>query len=481
VADADDDGDDGAPDPDSESAADPAADPSAQLSAIRNAAVMGGRLIALPGRVRRWVEVVIPQTPEYHPTRPRRVWLYTVYIMRRWLVEDGAGGMAAMLTLHTLLSTIPSIGIALMFVARLDMDSRDTFLREFFRSLVPQNDRADQLASGAMELAHNVSVSNLGTWGFVATIFIAFALYSTLERTFNRIWRVLRRRNLLVKFTMFYTLATLGPALLIYSLAQPYISGVAQVASIPALLTAGGLVLLNRYMPNLYVAWVPALAGGLVSAVLLEIGKFGFGYYATRFALQTYEGVYGPLAMLPILVVWSYLSWMVILFGAELTFVVQRRRAIGRQGFVNRYIRERTEVGMDSGRTAARLLLAVCDHYSRHGAETPTTLLADRFRLSVDRVGELLHELERHGFVIETEGEDDAWVPARPLEQMRVVAVLELFEREAAALPRADRLGEIFADLDTTRANVVGTLTFSDLVAHGRSTPADEEVDSLSR
>lgn len=442
--------------------------PAAAVSAIHRAAKMGGWLIALPASVQRWVQVVVPQLPETNPPKGRRVWLYTVYILRRWLVEDRAAGMAALLTIHTILSTIPSIGIALMFVARMQLQSRDAFLRDFFRSLVPETERADELAAGAMDLAHNVNVSNLGPWGFVVTIFIAFALYSTLEKTFNRIWRVLRRRNLLVKFTMFYTLATLGPALIIYSLAQPYVSGVASVAWWPALLTAIGLVLLNRYMPNLHVHWRAAVAGGLLSAVLLEIGKYGFGYYATRFALQTYEGVYGPLAMLPILVIWSYLSWMVILFGAQFTFVVQRREAIGLQGYVNRYVRERTEVGMDSGRTAARLLLAVCDHWSHHGEETPTTLLADRFRLSLDRVGELLHELRRQGIVIETEGEEDAWVPARPLEQLRVVEILELFEREAAALPRADRLGEVFAELDTVRANVVGNLTYADLVASDR-------------
>ncbi len=446
-----------------------APEPAPAVSAIRRAVRVGGWLLRAPESVRRWVQLVVPQVPEDEPTRARRVWLYTVYILRRWLVEDRAAGMAALLTIHTMLSTIPSIGIALMLVARMQIDSREEFLSEFFRSLVPEHERAEELAAGAMELAHNVSMSNLGPWGFVVTIFIAFALYSTLEQTFNRIWRVLRRRNLLVKFTMFYTLATLGPAILIYSLAQPYVSGVAQFVGWPTLLTAIGLVLLNRYMPNLYVQWRAAIAGGLLSAVLLEIGKFGFGYYATRFALQTYEGVYGPLAMLPILVVWSYLSWMVILFGAEFTFVVQRRKAIGLQGYVNRYVRERTEVGMDSGRTAARLLLAVCDHFARHGEETPTTMLADRFRLSLDRVGELMHEMRRQGIVIETEGEHDAWVPARPLEQLRVVEVLELFEREAASLPRADKLGEIFDDLDNMRANVVGKLTYADLVAADRT------------
>ena len=73
------------------------------------------------------------------------------------------------------------------------------------------------------------TLSRLGAWGFLATLVIAFVMFSTLERTFNRIWRVARRRSVLVQFTMFYTLATLGPLLMLFSLATPLLSGVTVV------------------------------------------------------------------------------------------------------------------------------------------------------------------------------------------------------------------------------------------------------------
>ena len=421
-------------------------------------------LARLYTRYRSVRDRLIPHEPEDAPEGRRRTWLYVVYVWRRLFHEDRGGGMAAILTIHTLLSTIPSIGIALMIVGRMDPEAGFAFFHDMFSSLVPEAGRAREMAQSALQLANNVNVSNLGAWGFGAALLVAFALFSTLEATFNRIWRVLRQRSLLVKFTMFYALATLGPAVVLFSLAQPYIAGVAGTLSWPALLTALGLVLLNRFMPNMRVRWVPALVGGLFSALMLELGKLGFGYYATRFALSAYEGVYGPLAIFPILLVWFYLSWMVILVGAEITFVVQRRRAIALQGYVNRYIRERTEVGLDSGRTAARLMLAICDCYSRRGEGLPTDTLAERFSLSLDRVSELLGELMRNGLLIETEGEPDAWVPARPPDQIFVVDVLALFEREHARLPRNDRLGALFEQIDTDRDRVVGGVSYADLV-----------------
>ncbi|MEM6997041.1 MAG: YhjD/YihY/BrkB family envelope integrity protein [Myxococcota bacterium] len=204
--------------------------------------------------------------------------------------------------------------------------------------------------------------------------------------------------------------------------------------------------------------------GGLVSAVLIELGKLGFGFYATRFALQTYEGVYGSLAMLPILVIWSYLSWMVVLLGAELTVTVQRHKVIALQNYLNRYVIDRTEMQSDSGRTAARLLLAICDRYARHGTSTHPEHLGARFRLPVDRVVEILDELERQQWLLEAEGEGQSVLPARPLDQLRVVDVLLAFDRETTKLTRTDELGALFGQLDAARDDVLGEITFADLV-----------------
>jgi hypothetical protein len=326
------------------------------------------------------------------------------------------------------------------------------------------------MAGGAMALAARVNVHNLGAWGFLVTLSIAFVLFSTLEQTFNRIWRVTRRRSMLVKFTMFYTLATLGPALMLYSLAQPLVAGVTRFVALPVLTTGAGLVLLNRYMPLTAVRWGPALVGGLVSAILIEVSKVGFGYYATRFALSTYEGLYGSLAVFPILIVWSYLSWMVVLLGGEIAFVVQRRRYIALQGYLNRYVRERIEVPNDSGRTAARLLLAISDRYARRGQGLGPEALGERFRLPLDRVGELLGQLAKHGYIVDTDidVEGQSFVPARPLDRIKLLDVLVLFDHEQSERARADRLGDIFEQLDEARLRLVADTSYADLIKRAR-------------
>jgi membrane protein len=244
---------------------------------------------------------------------------------------------------------------------------------------------------------------------------------------------------------------------------------VSAILSTPLITTSLGLVLLNRYLPFMVVKWRAALFGGVVSAVLLEIAKVVFGFYATSFALQTYDSVYGQLAILPILVVWSYVSWMVVLLGAELTYVFHRHRAIALQGYVNRYIVEQREVRRPSGRTAVRIMLAIADHHARREVGPSIDALGERFRIGLDHVGEIVDALERRGWVIETTEPSSMVIPARPLDQVRVLDVLELFDRDMAKGTRDDRLHSLLAELDHARSDIMGETTFADLVTQPRA------------
>ncbi len=422
--------------------------------------------------LREIAEHLVPTAPEYRPTPARRIWLLTMYVLRRWFQEDRSSALAALLTMDTLLSTVPIIGVALLVVGLMDPEQGASLMSDLFRSVVPDTDRAEGMAQGALDLANRVTVGNLGSWGFVATLLIAFVLFATLEKTFNGIWRITKRRSLIVRFTMFYTLSTLGPLVMLVSLAEPMLSNVSALLATPLITTALGLVLLNRYLPFTVVRWRAALFGGLVSAILLEIAKVGFGFYATRFALRTYDTMYGSLAVLPILVVWSYVSWMVVLLGAQITYVVHRHRAIALQGYVNRFVVERLEVRRPSGRTAVRIMLAIADHHARREVGPSIDALGERFRIGLDHVGEVVDALERRGWVIETTEPTSMVIPARPLDQIRVIEVLELFDRDMAKGTRDDRLLALMGELDRARAQIMAETTFAELVAEPRAPAA---------
>lgn len=419
------------------------------------------------GLPRTWFHVtrdyVLPSSPEYAPRPPRRAWLFTVYVLRRWLVADHGGGLAAILTIDTILSTVPFVGVALGAVSLIPGEAGAQLLERIVDSLMPTG-RAGEIAQDLVGFANNVNMSNLGTWGFLVAIGIAFVLFWTLEATFNRIWRVTRPRSLIYKFAIFYAIATLAPLLVIYSLAQPLLSTAAETLTSPYLTTTVGAVLLILFMPNTRVPLYAALAGGVISGLLLELGKVIFGGYLAMGALRTYEGLYGPLALMPVFVVWAFLSWMVVLLGAEVAFVVQHRRAIALRGYVNPHALRGSHLARSPGRTAARLLLALGDAYTRDGKGLTLDSLGERFVVDMDRALDVLRHLERAGLVLEVDRPHPGFVPARPLEDIHLGDVLSLFDEEEVQGTGHDQLQDVFAAIDEARYAVASRITFRDLL-----------------
>jgi DNA-binding IscR family transcriptional regulator len=262
-----------------------------------------------------------------------------------------------------------------------------------------------------------------------------------------------------------------------FSLAQPFMPDVSSIFGAHVVITGVGFVLLNRFLPYAEVRLSAAIAGGLVTALLFELGKFGFGVYVQQFAFRSYEGVYGPsLAILPVFVVWSQLSWMVVLLGAEVAFVMQHRKSIALLGYMNRYVLDRLAMQRPSGRTAARIMLAIADQYARRSIGQTADALAERFGLGLDTVTEILARLKRAELIAEVDEPRETLVPARPLEQIRVLDVMLLFDRDQARDARDDRLTRVFANFDRTRDRLMGQTTYRDLVDDERPPPQPDEA-----
>lgn len=420
-------------------------------------------------RLVAWSSWLWPQVPEHEPSPARRVWLVATYTVRRWLFVDRSTGLAATLSMQTLLSIVPIAAVLMVFVRLVDPKFGREFVVQVAETLIPEGANPDAIAGQVIELGENASVAKLGVWSFLGVVVLAYWLYSTLENTCNEIWRVKRRRPLVSKFTMFYTLASLAPVLVLYSLAQPTLSRVTNTFLVtPFLTTSVGLILVNRFMPNTQVKWWAAASGGLLSALLFELGKWGFGLYVSRVSMSTYENVYGSAALLPVFVIWSSLSWMIVLLGIELSYVLHHLPTVHRQGYVPPGHRAERLPPSAPGRTAARLMLAIADNYARRERGISPEKLDERFDLGLGRVMDLVDRMEEAGLLVHTSDElEPGYVPGRPLEQIEVLEVLALFARDVDR-SRADVLGDLFHQLDRHRDRKLAGLSFHDLVTEER-------------
>lgn len=258
---------------------------------------------------------------------------YVAFAVRRFYADQGAQAAGA-LTYTTLLALVPLLAIAFaIFSAFPAFEAiQDRLEATLFENLVPEvGEEVRGYLSGFTR-----NTTNLTAVGVVALGVSAVLLLATIESTFNRIWRVERARPVVTRLLIFWTMLTLGPLLLgaSFSLTTDMFSGIRSLASEGAALVpielSGGLGVLDRIVavvlqtvaftamfmvvPARQVRLRDALIGGAISGVALEILKWGFRAYLTSF--PTYQTIYGAMAVIPIFLIWLYLSWTIVLFGA---------------------------------------------------------------------------------------------------------------------------------------------------------------------
>ena len=175
------------------------------------------------------------------------------------------------------------------------------------------------------------NASQMSAIGILSLLVVALMLISNVDKTLNRIWRTQSDRPIVYTFAIYWMVITLGPMLIGSSVVvSSYLTGLAAFTEeytpglgtfLLSLVPSGAAMLaftiLYMVVPNRRVFARHALVGAIVATIAFEITKSGFALYVTNF--PSYELIYGALAVVPILFLWVYLSWIIVLFGAEFT------------------------------------------------------------------------------------------------------------------------------------------------------------------
>lgn len=254
-------------------------------------------------------------------------WRGTAITLRERFREDRLGLTASSLTFTTTIALVPLLAVALSLFAAFPVFAQFQagLQRWLVESLVPDT-IARQVLGYLTQFARQSR--GLGLAGLTVVGVTAFALVLTIDRTLNRIWRVPRRRPTAQRMVVYWSAITLGPLLLGMSLALTSYAATASrgiVGKLPQglsvvidllqfLLMAGAMAALFKYVPRIHVKWPHAWTGGLFVAAALEIAKKLLVLYLAQ--VPTYSVVYGAFATVPILLVWIYLAWVIVLLGA---------------------------------------------------------------------------------------------------------------------------------------------------------------------
>lgn len=395
----------------------------------------------------------------------RRVWTWlkdavglATYAAGRFY-RDRCPQVASSLTYTTLLSMVPllTIGFAILAAFPVFEGIREQAQTMLFENMVPAigNTVSDALTGFTKNMGKTTA------FGIVFVAITSILTLNTIETVFNTIWRAGEPRSMVMRILSYWAMLTIGPLLFGASLTlssylftlqhtlalQWYGRALIQFASLlPFLLSVCGFILLFQVVPNFPVHRRNAVVGGIVTAVLFELLKRGFGLYVAKFA--SHQVIYGALAAVPIFMMWVYLCWMVVLFGAELTASLPEWRA-GR-GFGKSIVTPGRRLGV-----ALALLAAVYKKTRRGEAFRDRHLLA-KVPSGSDLLGDVLSRLVKGGFV--ARGDKGQWLLARDLETATLHDLFVCLDltlgptdmRGEARQPWHDRLDALLGAADRT-------------------------------
>jgi membrane protein len=377
---------------------------------------------------------------------------FTHYVFVRFF-QHNCTEIAGSLTFTTLLSLVPLFAIALSFVAAFPAfaELSDQIKEFILTTMVPE--AANKVISVYMQqFADNaVKLTSIGTAFLGVT---ALALMLTIDNALNSIWRVSRLRPLLHRLLIYWAVLTIGPLLIGASISLTSwlirtsmgftrdIPGV-EVALLrlgPLLLTSIAFSIPYIIVPNRPVYWRHAAIGGVSAAIGFEVMKQGFAFYITQF--PTYQAVYGAFAMVPIFLLWVYLSWLMVLLGAVIAASLSSWR-------FGEWHPDATPPGrqfMD----ALRLLQVLAEALRKGKVETYSSL-RQQLNLSAEEIEPLLELMNEANLVRQVKA--GGWVQIRDPARITIGDIYRLFtfrpEAARAAAAGDPRFEQLLDDITT--------------------------------
>jgi membrane protein len=382
---------------------------------------------------------------------------------------------ATSLAYFTVLSLIPIVAIVVAIASSVGIDG------DFAEQIV------GRIAAGApdtqqaiLEQIRNARFNALGGLGAALLLVTTVFGISNIERAFNSIWGVSRARSWGRRFPDYLAILMVVPLLatglsiatglksqwLVQRLfeypafALMYDIGLGQL---PWLVLSLAFALMFRFLPNTSVRFGSALLGGVVSGGLVLLAQDAYVRYSVGVARA--DALFGAFAQLPLLFVWIYIFWAIVLFGAEIAFAHQHLASYRRE------VKGADETPAEREAVALRLVIEVARAFRSSAVSPSANSLSEDLHLPVRVVRDVIAHLESAGIVAERNGDDGELLYSlgKPAEHVRVVDILAAVrgEREADAAPddtTGSAVERLLSELDDSASRGVGGRTLSELL-----------------
>ncbi len=406
--------------------------------------------------------------------------LRALHMLLRELIGGQLNLRAMSLVYTTLLSIVPLLAVSFSVLKGFGVHNRiEPLLRNF---LVPLGPNGAEITEQVIGFVENVQVGVLGSVGFALLIYTVIALLQKIEAAFNFVWQVDHLRSFSQRFSNYLSVILIGPVLVFSAvgltasimnttLAQQLFAmepfGTLLVLSgklVPYLLVCFAFTLVYIFIPNTTVELKAAAIGGLIAGVLWETTGWGFAVFIA--SSSKYAAIYSSFAILILLLIWLYLSWLILLVGSQIAFYVQHPQ----------YMTLRRVEFILSNRLRERLALQIMFliGYNHYHDKPPWNLdeLTARLELPGEPVHRVLGFLSGSGYLVEIDSQDPpVYLPVHDIGTIRIADLLTSVRAAGedrflndAQLPGILAVDSLIVELNTACREVAGERTLKDLV-----------------
>ena len=277
--------------------------------------------------------------------------------------------------------------------------------------------------------------SAIGLVGLTVLLFTSLALFLSVESAVNAIWRVRLSRPLYRRLVTFYAVITLTPALMGLGMASAnwilkYFEAASVALSLSGFVSTGmiltGLTLMYKLMPHTTVRWRYALLGGFWATIVFQLTRLAFNLYVE----SVYTGsvtarIYGTFALVPIFFFWVHASWIIILSGVSVSYMLQHKGRV----VWNVHRRRAGQIAESpvSPQLVAQVFAVTADVFYREGGGTTVHRISHVLNREQAEIEDALSLLKQASFILQvTDSDYQEIIPARPLHQVKVVDILTL-------------------------------------------------------
>ncbi|MGH8371381.1 MAG: YhjD/YihY/BrkB family envelope integrity protein [Gammaproteobacteria bacterium] len=413
---------------------------------------------------------------------PRRLltfWLRMAHVMGQDLASGELTLRAMSLVYTTLLAIVPLLAFAFAILKGLGVQNQlEPLLLEF---LAPLGTKAEEITGNIINFVDNVKAGVLGTLGLLVLLYTVISLVQKVEEAFNFVWRVREGRSITERFSHYLSVILIGPLFLVtafgitatfssHSVMQQVMQFgplghllVILAKTLPYLLVVAAFTFIYIFVPHTHVQFRAALAGGVFAGVLWEFA--GWGFAALTVSSTRLTAIYSSFAILIMFMMWIYLSWAILLGGAQVTFYAQNSELV-------RHGRGYKDIG---GRTVERVALHIMYLLGRnyHDDRLPWSReeLARRLYVPTDTIFDVLARLQDAGLVITISGSVHRYVPGRDMGTITLRDIIGAMRRNPTGARDVDRhlravqsVDQIMNSLDTAITESLGTSTLRELV-----------------